>query len=203
MPLLDHLRIYREDLGPLLASGEEPFAMAAVSLAYGARRLERTPEDIDRSLRFAPRAVRKRAKARQRGDQPPGRRSFFDGLLDAIDPPWRWNGIDWHKVIGGVTASGHAGSYAYGFVDAVSDLQSLYCVITDRRLLVVRRQGTRDFSHVFEVPRSAIVTALRQGRGYSRGRVVVQFTDSSSVALHAGFVDGGRANRLVRALTGR
>ena len=69
MPLLDHLKIYRDDLGPVLANGEEPVAMAAFSLAHGARRLERTPDDIDQALRIAPRGMRERAKIQARRDR--------------------------------------------------------------------------------------------------------------------------------------
>ena len=199
MPLLDHLKIYRDDLGPLLGDGEEPFAMAAVSLANGSRRLERTPEDVDRALRPAPRRVRERAKAAP--GEPGGGRSFLDVVLGVLDPRWRWNSTDWDKALSGVAAAGHVGSCAYRLVAAIEGQQSLYAVVTDRRLLIVRRQGTKDFTAIFEAPRQAVTTARRKGRGYSRGRVVVEFADKSLVALHAGFVDPGRANKLVRALT--
>ncbi len=195
MPLLNHLKIYGQDLGPLLADGEEPFAMAAVSLAHGARRLERTPEDVERALRVIPRRARERAKEQSGG------RSFLDVVLGVLDPRWRWNSVDMDKALSGVAAAGHVGSQAYRLVGAVENQQSLYAVVTGRRLMIVRRQGTKDFTTVFEAPREAVVTARRKGRGYSRGRVVVKFADSSVVALHAGFVDTGRANALVKALT--
>ncbi len=198
MPLLNHLKIYRDDIRPLLDDGEEPFAMAAVSLANGARHLERTPEDVDRALRIAPRAVRDRAKA-QAGGAPEGR-SFLDVVLGVLDPRWRWNSTDWDKVLSGVAVAGHVDSIAYRLVKAIDGRQSLYCVVTDRRLLIVHRQGTKDFTVTFETPRQTVVTARRKGRGYSRGRVVVEFADSSVVALHAGFIDAGRANSLVKAL---
>jgi hypothetical protein len=200
MPLLNHLKIYRDDIRPLLDDGEEPFAMAAVSLANGARHLERTPEDVDRALRIAPRGVRDRAKAQARGEGKPEGRSFLDVVLGVLDPRWRWNSTDWDKALSGVAVAGHVDSTAYRLVRAIDGQQALYCVVTARRLLIVRQQGTKDFTVVFEAPRQSVVTARRKGRGYTRGRVIVEFADSSMVALHAGFVDAGRANDLVKAL---
>jgi hypothetical protein len=183
MPLLDYLKIYRDDLRPLLAGDEEPLVMVPVWLAYGTRRIKR------------PRARRTRD-----GAERSGRRSALDVVLSVFDPAWRWNNLDWDRVLGGVTVSGPAGSWAHRLAAVVDDAPGAYAVVTHRRLLVARRQGTQGFTAVSEVPRRVVAGARRQGRGYSRGRVVVEFADSSTLALHAGFVDAGRANRLVRAL---
>lgn len=182
MPLLDTLKIYRDDLRPLLADDEEPLAMAAVSLAFGARRTDRPSGDT-----------------RDR-DRSSGRRSVLDRLAGVIDPAWRWNDVDFDQVIGGVTVSGRAGSWAHRLAAAVDEAPGTYVVVTDRRLFVLRRPGDQGRAVAFEVPLQAIAGARRRGRGYSRGRVVVEFADSSTLALHAGFVDAGRADGLVRAL---
>jgi hypothetical protein len=186
MPLLDYLKIYRDDLRPLLADDEEPLVMVPVWLAYGTHRIKRP--------------LSARARRTRDGAERSGRRSALDVVLSVFDPAWRWNNLDWDRVLGGVTVSGPAGSWAHRLAAVVDDAPGAYAVVTHRRLLVARRQDTQGFTAVSEVPRRAVAGARRQGRGYSRGRVVVEFADSSTVALHAGFFGTGRADGLVRAL---
>jgi hypothetical protein len=66
------------------------------------------------------------------------------------------------------------------------------------------RRDVRVFAQLFDMPRQAVVSARRRTRILSRGRVALEFADSSSITLHAGFINaGGPANRIVRTLTGR
>ncbi len=106
-------------------------------------------------------------------------------------------------MFGGVILAGDRGSFADRLNTPTEDERFLFCAITDRRLLVMRRD-VKLFVQLFDMPRQAIVSARRRTRILSRGRVALEFADSSSIALHAGFINaGGPAYRVARALAGR
>lgn len=81
-------------------------------------------------------------------------------------------------------------------LDGVPDL-----LVTDRRLLVVKHEG-QEFRLIWEMPREAVVRAVRAPRLGQMGRVRVVLSDGSGVAIVLGLVFPGRARRFLTALGG-
>jgi hypothetical protein len=202
-----NLRIYRDDIRPLLEDGEEPLAAERITSAYGSDRVRRTTEErLNRALRGAPRAVREGAVSRlRRAEEKDGKDhrvlGFFLSLI-FLDFSIKWPSVDWKRVFGGVTVAGDRGSHADRLSTPTDGAQFLLCVITDRRLLLVKH-NVKPAAAIFDLPRQAIFGARRKTRGLSRSRVVLEFDDASSIVLHAGFINmGGPADRIARAVTG-
>ena len=81
-------------------------------------------------------------------------------------------------------------------LDGVPDL-----LVTDRRLLVVKHEG-QEFRLIWEMPREAVVRAVRAPRLGQMGRVRLVLSDGSGVAIVLGLVFPGRARRFLTALGG-
>lgn len=113
------------------------------------------------------------------------------------------------RMMGGVSASGRVGSWAYRLVEASRGLlgknRTQDLMITDRRLLLASSKiwgKDRDYAVELEIPRDALAQAEVEGRPLARGRVAISFTDGSMVALGLNNYRTEPAQELVRALTG-
>lgn len=123
--------------------------------------------------------------------------------LNAASPP------SLSRMFGGVTAAGRAGSWACRLHEAYHGLlgksRSQAFMVTDRRLLLASRKiwgKEPDYAVNFEIPREALARAALESRPFTRGRVVLYFTDESMYALKLGTYRTGTTRSLVQALTG-
>jgi hypothetical protein len=203
---MDPLRVYRDDLQQLVAPDETVRAasMCRAPLA-GADRLHRTEEEWARQFTFIPRAQRAalaRAKVELQANPPPPEKgwqrvlSVLSGGSSIVDgDPDSW--------LGGVAVAGAVGSCAALLHPHLGGGDSVYCVVTDRRLMLVAH-GLQPmaFRPLAEVPLDAVARAQRRGRILQRGRVVIEFRDGSLLALFTGVFGTARANALVAALRG-
>lgn len=114
------------------------------------------------------------------------------------------------RMLGGVAAAGHIGSWAYRLVEASRDLSKRnrfhYLLVTDRRLLLAGRESSfrsksRAYEVGLEIPRSALAQADLDSRPFARGRVALAFTDGSMIAMDLGTYRAGAARTLIQALT--
>lgn len=112
------------------------------------------------------------------------------------------------RMLGGVSADGQTGSWAFRLVGAYRGLlgkqRSQFLLVTDRRLLLASRKifgKDPDYAVALEIPRDALAQAATEGRPFARGRVVVGFTDGSLIALKLGTYRTGPARSLAQALT--
>lgn len=201
----DNLTLYRKDIDRLLAPGEEPLAMVRVRTAYGADAVPRSnAERLDRALRRSPSRIRARAVDQARGteERSARRRPVLDALVNVITFDPSIPTPSWERIFGGVVRTGSPGSHADRLGTAINEgTGMLACVVTDRRLILVRNE-VKTLTPVYELPRPVITVARRASRGPARGRVVLDFTDASSLTLRAGFVGGRSAARMARALGG-
>lgn len=191
MPMIDFLKRDLGNITPLLEAGEQPMVMTGFDLAGGTSEIGAAPSGPE------PQAP------------PPAQPSAADRLGKVLDGQWiadkiNWN-VGWERVLGGVNASGGVGSAAGKLVRlAASKREGLrYCLVTDRRMMVVESKGTsraEPYRCLFAVPRGAIGAARVQARGRSRGRVVIAFTDGSVIALHTGMFAATAARQLAAAL---
>lgn len=197
---MDPVKVWRDELRALLPADEQLLAAAACQKAFGADRLERSPEEMERLLRFLPGPTRDRALAALRAEPVPEKAwERVLGVLVGADSIIR---SDVDKVLGGVAATGHVGSCAARFAAAFGARTGVHCVVTDRRLLLAERHlNPVRFDPRVEVPRRAVLHAHREGRFLQRGRVVIDFVDLSRIALMTGMIFTGRADAIVAALT--
>jgi hypothetical protein len=198
------ITLYRAELDRLL-DGETPLAAISCQVAFGADRLERSPEELDRLVRLLPPGLRDRAAtllheaAPERDEK--GWQRALDKVVDALSgdlvdgDPERW--------IGGISASGPAGSWARHLSTVLDDAGLPYCVVTPSRVVFADHDlKTSSFTELVSMPRGAILHARRAGRFLQRGRVVLDFADLSTLALATGILFTGPARRLVAVLDG-
>ena len=217
---MDYTKIYSADITELLDDEDQVLAIVPYRIAHGAERVERDQDpgqdagqasgqdrDQDGNQDVAePRSGPQPPGERRHVQQPgPGSRerhpespSPLDRLLD-ID--WPWNKIDWDDKLGGTSVAGRPGSLAVRLADGTRHGVSQFGVVTARRFVVVRRIATDRFTLVVEAPRGDVVRVRRRSRPFQRGRVVIDFTDGSQLAVHTGILLTAQANRLVAALS--
>jgi hypothetical protein len=180
------LDLYGEQVARLLEPGESLLAMAGFFLAPGKIRVELPPDPPD-----------DRSGLRKAGETALGVAAF---LADGPGPP------SLNRMLGTVSAAGDGESWAARLLAARgrTTKRSSDLVVTNLRLLLVSRKiWGKDPDHTIDlaIPRDALGNVARHGRPLARGRVVIEFTDGSMVALRRGAFFTGRANTLVRALT--
>lgn len=173
-----------------LAEGEEPLAWQTVDLAWGESRLGRTGP---------PRAI-------EGVDLNP--------LSALASGPVRVDPGLFERWVGGVMLTGHLGSVAAGMAHALQQARSAMwlAVTTDRLALFVqgattfgqdaagRKTWDADTTEMWAVPRGTVASARLRPRPLMAGRLVIEFADSSSVALMCGMVVPRAAQRLRDAL---
>lgn len=183
------LDLYGEQVSQLLEPGERLLAVASFLLAPGKIRavLPPGPPDDRSGLRKAAETTAVVVAA---------------VLTDSVSRP------SLNRMLGTVSAAGHAGSWAARLLAArdptAKRLSKL--AVTDLRLLLVShifsfRDKNPDYRIDLAVPRDALGNVARRGRPLNRGRVVIEFTDGSMVAVDRGSFFTGQASRLVKALT--
>ncbi|WP_097327759.1 hypothetical protein [Paractinoplanes atraurantiacus] len=183
MPLFNAVKIYGNDVAPVLEPGERLLAMGMVHTHYSG----------DTS-----------ALESEGGD--PHRPASSQGLVDGVD----WTGVQYNqdrvnRAIGGSSGSGSAASWGGQAWQAIKAraVGNLDWAVTDRRLLLLDKDNANPptFSVHFAVPREAIRSARRRGKIlFQWGRVEVRFADDSMVAMVLAIVDVGAARNFVRAL---
>lgn len=111
------------------------------------------------------------------------------------------------RMLGGTASEGHLGSWASrlneAYVSLLGKNRSQYLLVTDRRLLLASgRIFGRDPDNTIhlEIPRAALAAADLEGRPFTRGRVVIRFTDGSMIALDLGTWRTKAAQSFVQAL---
>lgn len=112
------------------------------------------------------------------------------------------------RMLGGVSATGHIGSWVYQLKEASHSLigknRTQYLLVTDKRLLLASRKLMKkdpDWVIALEIPRSALTHVAGEGRPFARGRVALTFTDGSMIALDLGTYRTSAAHTLVQAIT--
>ncbi len=195
---MDYTKIYRADLAKLFGPGEDVFAVVPYRLAIGAEPPPRTSEEVERGLRPLPRGLRRRVADLSTRERQRGNRTLLHRILDF---DWPWNRVDVDEKISGTAVTGAAGSVGVRIADATRDRIRQFGVVTERRFVVVHQQAAAKFELVTEVPRADMVSAVRRGRLFQRGRVVIAFADGSSIAVNTGILLTGQARRLVTALS--
>jgi len=202
---MDPLRIYRRDLQDLVGPDEtvRAAAMCRAPLA-GADRLQRTEEEWAEQFRFIPqrqRAALARSKFELQRNPPPPERGWsrFWAVVTGGASIVRGDPDAW---LGGVAVAGGIGSCAARLHPHLGGDDSVYCVVTDRRLLLAARGLTPvAFRLLAEVPVDAVSRARRRGRFLQRGRVMIEFHDGSVLGLFTGVFGTARADALVAALS--
>jgi hypothetical protein len=196
MPLIDFVKLNGPDVARLLGRNERLLDMAAYSepLIADESRLARTVDEL---------GPRMRAHVDKRGWAPPP----SHGPIGGIDP---LSGVQVNheyipRLMGGVAGAGAPDSMAGRMWRAVKKVGggALYCAVTDQRLLVVAHDLASDrFAIVFDVPRSAVRSAIRKGKLLlQRGRIELRFTDGSMKAFTTGMLSTARARSLVATLS--
>jgi hypothetical protein len=107
-----------------------------------------------------------------------------------------------NRLLSGSAGSGGPDSYAGTMWRAGTAMGPgiVHWAVTDRRFLLLRRPWTIGFA----LPLSAVRSARRRFQPlFGWGQVEVTFADGSMLAILAGLLDVGLANRLIRALTDR
>jgi hypothetical protein len=202
---MDPARIYRRDLQDLVGPDETVRAAAMCrATPGGSNQLERSMEDFEREYSLLPTQLRKKAAAasfRTQSESPPREKWYWRvlGVLSGGDSIVR---ADPDKLFGGVVARGAADSCAAHLNRHLHGDDSIYCVVTDRRLLLAARTLSTDaFRPLADVPVEAVTGARRHGWFLQRGRVVLNFADGSMLTVFTGIFGTARANTLVDALT--
>jgi len=179
------LKLYGQEITQLLQPGERLLAMTHFAPAPGKMRVELPPDPPD-----------DRSGLQKAGVIALGVAAI---AVDGPSPP------SLSRMLGGVSAAGHAGSWTSRLLGARRGHadRTHYLAVTDLRLLLISKKSfrkDRDYSIDLVVPRNALSSASRHGRPFALGRVVIEFSDGSMIALKLGSVFTGQANRLVRAL---
>lgn len=193
------MKVYLPELRAMLSAGETPVAAAMCHEAFGAERVERSPADLERMFRLLPRPLRERLTAAAQAE--PVQRKPWERMVDVLTGTDSLVDFD-EAAFFGVTASGHVGSCAARLLAALRGRSFVYCVVSDRRLIIA--QWSDDpvaFAEVASLPLTAVLNARRVGTIAHRGRVVLDFADLSQLAVMTGFFFSGAADRLVAAIT--
>lgn len=118
------------------------------------------------------------------------------------------------RWVGGVALTGHTGSMAASLGRALQAVGQARLAVTTARIILFE-EGDMEFSddatsgrkvahletsEVWSIDRAAVVSATRAPRLFMAGRLIVGFTDTSSVALMCGMFSPRGANRLRDAL---
>jgi hypothetical protein len=183
----DHeLDLYGKQVTQLLEPGERLLAMADFFLAPGKIKVELPPDSPDDRS-----GLRKAAET--------------TAVVTAAVLTDSLNGPSLNRMLGTVSATGDAQSWAARLLAArdLTTKRSSDLVVTDLRLLLVSKKiwgKDPDYRIDLAIPRDALGNVARRGRPLARGRVVIEFTDGSMVALRRGAFFTGRAGRLVQAL---
>jgi hypothetical protein len=196
--VFDPLKVYPGELRTMLGAGESPVAAAMCREAFGADRVERTPEEMERAFRLLPRPVRERLVAATQAE--PAAQAPWDRLIDVLTGTTQLLDPD-DATLFGVTASGHVGSLAARLLEALRVREPVYCVVSDRRLVLARHHlSPASFEEVAAVPLWTVLAARRAGTLLHRGRVVLDLADLSQLAVMTGIVFTSAADRLVAAI---
>lgn len=180
------LKLHEAEITQLLGPGERLVALTDFTLADGKRQLNDTP---------GPPA--ERSGAQKAGELALGAAVFLVTGPDTPSPG---------RMLGGVSAAGHAGSWAHQLFEAYRGAtnRAPYLMVTNRRLVLISKRifgKGPEFSVALGIPRDAVLNASRGGKPLARGRVVIDFADGSMMALKFGTFLTGQADRLVGALT--
>ncbi len=209
MPSLHRMDLIEPDLRPLLAPDERIGTLEVIASALvGADRLE------------AP-----AASSPGQAQELTGWRRVAGGTLGAglglatgLGPMIGGNALDAAaEGIGGVSASGGAGSWAARADAAVRRAGHARMLVTDRRLLLLdqtgsgmrdnpaepgRRRVATDFAVLLDVPRASLASARPASKALQRGRLELLFSDGSTIAVMTGVLSTSPARRILSALAG-
>jgi hypothetical protein len=173
----------------LLSPHEEPLAWETVAL-WGENRIGRTgPPKAISSVDLNPVSA------------------VASGPVD-VDP-----GL-FERWLGGVALTGHAGSAAAGLGRALDRAGQARLAVTTERVMLVQEGdlvfttspqtgspiADQSTTELWSLPRAEVRAASRRSRPLMVGRLVVEFADSSTVALMCGMVSPRAAHRLRDAL---
>ncbi|MEV6349296.1 hypothetical protein [Actinoplanes sp. NPDC051851] len=191
---MDPLRLYRSDLQQLADADEAVLAAASCGRPpAGAERL--TGERPDPREQFA-------NLPPDSWDGPDRRECWWHRIPAALVGAGSLVHADVDRILGGVSVVGGPGSYA-GRLWAYLDEGLVFCVVTDRRLMLAVHELDPDhFRFLTDVPVEAVERARMAGRFLQRGRVFVEFSDGSAVAIFTGVFFAARGRALVAALMG-
>lgn len=202
--VLDARKLYESELGELLA-GETPLVAVSCDAAFGEDRLERSPEEVDQLVRFLPQRLREEAVELLHGNPPQRPERAWEKLANKVLDAATGDLVtgDPDKVLGGVAASGHVGSWAHRISKALAEATISYCVVSPSRVVFAEHDlKTHKFQELGALPRQAVLRARRAGKFLQRGRVVLDFADMSALAVRTGILSAGGARRLVAVLDG-
>ena len=179
------VRQSREQIRRALAPGETLRLLTFFEIADGKQELQQPPPPLD-----------ERSGLRKAGETALGVAGL---LVTGPNPP------SLSKMTGGVSASGHIGSWAHRLVEANRTAGAEPALlVTDRRLALVGHEGYGDkrvFSSALDVPLGAIAGAARMSRPLIRGRVVIAFADGSRIAVKLSRLLTTRADELSTILS--
>ena len=192
MPSLISVKLYRDQIAPLLLAGEEPLHAENVQGFVAANRIERRTVD-----RFAPlpqpiRARLERCDGEIRADT----RNALERIIDATEFPT----IDLDPLFGSV-GHGAIGSAAQTFQAALDKQGIGVLMATNMRLVLVDGDITKPWRRLAAVSRRAITGARSRPHWLQRGRLIVDFADGSLMGFVTGYLFAGAARRLADALT--
>lgn len=166
---MDNVRIWAPKLAPLLEDGER-------ALEYGHASYHPGREDLGRP--------KPRLLSRDPADWILGGPTA-EGIEAA------------ENVVSGTSLVGWAGCAALAFKDALS--ADPHLLLTDRRVIVVRRTPQATLAATWQLPRRAVMRLERAPRFGQAGRVWIALGDGSGLAVVLGYFRAGAARRLVTA----
>ena len=197
--VIDRLKLWEAEFRALLAPGESALMAIPCRVSFGTDRLERSPEEMERLFRFLPRRLQDEAMTSLQGGPitRTGWQKVWEKVLDSATG--QMIDVDIDKLIGGVSATGHVGSWAHQLSSALGS-RTAYCVVSNRRLLFAEQKVNGPFAELASLPRQAVVRAHRAGKIMQRGRVLLDFADLSQLALMTGILSTGPADKLVSTI---
>lgn len=174
---------HRPGLKALLLPQEHLLAQTDFSRADGKNRLETSPDTVSRGKKAAliPLSV-----------------VFSD--LPSPSPK---------RMLGGVSAEGRLGSWASRLIGASRDLgtnRGKHLLVTDRRVLLASSKifgKDPDYAIALEIPQDALADVALESRPFTRGRVVLRFTDGSMIALDFGTWRTAKARSFIQVFARR
>ena len=179
------VRQNQEKILRLLGPGETLRMLTYFEIAAGQQELQQPPPPPD-----------ERSGLRKAGETALGVTGL---LITGPDPP------SLSKMTGGVSASGHIGSWASRLVEAHRTAGAEPALlVSDRRLALAGHEGYGDkrvFTSALDIPLDAIAGAARMARPLIRGRVVIAFSDGSLIALKFSRLLTTRADELAQILS--
>jgi hypothetical protein len=186
---LDFTAKVAPELAPSLEPGEAVRLVTPFDLTPGADRSTPAPRPAPPDDRGA---VRRGAE---------GTADFLASLATNTSPV-SGRGPDVDRLLNGVAITGAGGSIAQATAALLDGPRRTYLAVTDRRILAVsesagyRVGGSLDRAQVVRVEHRPVLV--------NRGRVVVTFTDGSTLALQTRpQLTSRRAKEFVRTVTGR